>query len=229
MDEIKETPQDVPEKAPSEEVSETTPQAETKTFSKDEVEKMINDRLSAVGRDAKSLSEKEQSLANHEKELQQRQEEIERRNQEARFESRKKEIEALMDDPDGVAKARYRHQMEDENEKLRQENEQHKGAVSRMFVQATGLMEKFNLPPNAFSDLMNAANPKHMEDLAEKISLKTKVEVSVAPKKEPLPKPDSGISDAGADSDKAFLERWNSGDLPPTKENIARVNKIISK
>jgi len=71
MDEIKETPQDVPEKAPSEETSETTPaQAETK-YSKEEVEKLINDRLSAVGRDAKSLSEKEQSLANQEKQLQQ--------------------------------------------------------------------------------------------------------------------------------------------------------------
>jgi len=119
--------------------------------------------------------------------------------------------------------------MEDELEAMEKRKRNLEGAVDRQYNQASSLMEKYDLPPSAFKELMKANNPEHMEDKAEKIALKMKSEKPAAPVKEQMPKPDSGISDAGADDDKSFIERWNSGDLSATKENLARVKKIINK
>jgi len=225
MDEIKDT-QDVPEKAPSEETSETTPvETETKTYSDEQLQKAINDALSAKGRDAKRLSDWETSLANQEKQLQQLQETIEKRNLEAKIEQRKKELEALADDPDGVQKARYKHQMEDELEAMEKRKRNLEGAVDRQYNQASELMEKYDLPPSAFRELMKATNPDHMIDKAKALASELKKPATPAPVKEHIPKPDSGISDVSGEDDDEFMKRYSEGKT----DDHARARKILAK
>ena len=149
-----------------------------------------------------------------------------------RLVARQKEIADLDGDADGMAKARHKHQLEDDLVKREQQNTEAEGAVNRKYDQAIELATQHNLSLADARELMSAGSPREMELTAQlKVAEKAKVQEESPPKetKEGFPKPDSGTSDAGADDDASFQKRWNSGDLPATKENIARAQKIIKK
>ena len=147
--------------------------------------------------------------------------------------ARQKEIAALEGEPDEQAKARQKHQMEDELARLREETAEQKDAVGRKYDNAIELAEKYNLSLKDARSIFNeSSTKKEMELMAQlKVAEQAKVQTKNPPKEEPKEgfTPDSGTSDAGADSDEAFLKAWNAGDIPATKENLARANKIINK
>ena len=146
--------------------------------------------------------------------------------------ARQKEIADLdkEGDTDGVAKARYKHDLEDENLKLEEKNVELMGKVWNKYDQSIELASKHNLSLADARELMKADSPREAELMAQLIV----AEQAKVTKESPPPettgfKPDSGTSDAGTDSDKAFQERWNSGEEPATKENQARIKKILAK
>jgi len=146
-----------------------------------------------------------------------------------RLEARQKEIAGLADEPDEQAKVRRKHQLEDEVNKLQEVREKEEGAVQRKYDQAIDLARQHSLSLDDARELMNADTPREMELLAQ-IKVAERTKDSKPPKETTgFPKPDSGTSDAGSDDDASFQKRWNSGDLPATKENIARAEKIINK
>ena len=146
--------------------------------------------------------------------------------------ARQKEIGDLErdGDTDGQAKARRKHQLEDDLAKREQDNIESEGAVQRKYDQAIELASQKNLSLADARELMKAETRREMELMADlMVTEQAKVTVESPPTKEGFPTPDSGTSDAGADSDEAFQKAWNTGDLPATKENIARAQKIINK
>jgi len=179
----------------------------------------------------KMQSEKDKAIAKaqaHERELQGLRNQMEQQ----RLADRQKEIEALAEDPDGQAKAKHKHKLEDDIRKLEEQRQDAESAVQRKYDQAIALAKEHNLSLADARDLMDAGSPREMELLAQlKVAEQAKVQTKTPPKEEPKEgfTPDSGTSDAGADSDEAFLKAWNAGDIPATKENLARANKIINK
>ena len=132
-------------------------------------------------------------------------------------------------DTDGQAQAKRKHQLEDDLAKLERQKVDDEGAVQRKYEQSIELATQHNLSLADARELMSAGSPKEMELMAQlKVAEKAKVQED-SPPKEGFPTPDSGTSDAGADSDEAFQKAWNTGDLPATKENMARAQKIINK
>lgn len=223
MDEIKNNKQDesqdtTPQETPAE-TPETTPQEETKTFSENELNKAINDALSAKGRDAKRLSDWEDSLVNRESQLRER-------DKQQRQEMRQKELDALADDADAQSKARYKHKLEDDVIELKEQAERERTAVTKMFNQAKSLIKQHNLQPDAISDLLDATSPREMELMAQVKAAEQ--EKLVTPTKKESVKPDSGISDAGAESDKALLKRCSEG-ATMSSSDWKRLQEIQSK
>ena len=146
-----------------------------------------------------------------------------------RLVARHKEIADLEGDTDGQAQAKRKHQLEDDVAKLEEQRTETEGAVDRKYDQAIDLATKHNLSLADARELMNAGSPREMELTAQlKVAEKAKVQEGSS-QEEGFPTPDSGTSDAGTDSDGAFQKAWNSGELPATKENIARAQKIINK
>ena len=146
-----------------------------------------------------------------------------------RLVARRKEIADLEGDTDEQAKVKRKHELEDEVNKLQELKEKEEGAVQRKYDQAIDLARQHSLSLDDARDLMNAGTPKEMELLAQ-LKVAEKAKGSTPPKeKEGFPKPDSGTSDAGSDDDASFQKHWNAGDLSATKENIARIQKIINK
>ena len=155
--------------------------------------------------------------------------ELRKEREQQRLEARQKEIAALADEPDAQAKASRKHQLEDEVNKLQELRTQEEGAVQRKYDQALELARQHNLSLDDARELMNAGTPREMELLAQ-IKVAEQAKDSKPPKETTgFPKPDSGTSDAGSDDDASFQKRWNAGELPATKENIARIQKIINK
>jgi hypothetical protein len=157
---------------------------------------------------------------------------LQQREEQRLSEERRKEIEALAEDPDGQARARYRHKLEDDIRAKEKQNEELAQKMWNKYDQSIALADKYDLSPADARALMDADTPKEME-LQAQLKVAEKAKGSAPPKetKEGFPKPDSGTSDAGSDDDKSFQERWNRGDpsTPPTKENIARIEKILNK
>ena len=146
-----------------------------------------------------------------------------------RLVARRKEIADLEGDTDEQAKVKRKHELEDEVNKLQELKEKEEGAVQRKYDQAIELARQHSLSLDDARDLMNAGTPKEMELLAQ-LKVAEKAKVQAPPKeKEGFEKPDSGTSDAGSDDDASFQKHWNAGDLSATKENIARIQKIINK
>lgn len=145
--------------------------------------------------------------------------------------ARQKEYSDLEGDADGQAKVRYKHELEDDNKRLEEKNVELMGQVWDKYDQSIELASQYNLSLSDARELMKAGTSREMELQAQlKVAEKAKVTEGSPPKeKEGFPTPDSGTSDAGADDDASFQKRWNSGDLPATKENIARARKIINK
>jgi len=151
-----------------------------------------------------------------------------RREQEVReLEFRRKELDDAKDEPELQRIVRKRHELEDERKRFAEQKQRDEEAMTRKWSDAVRLAKEFKVDAG---ELLTTNSPEEMQLKAENLSLKaakeTPAEVEREPK--PIPKPDSGISDAGSDSNESFLKRWNAGDLPPTKENLARVKKIIS-
>ena len=147
-----------------------------------------------------------------------------------RLVARRKEIVDLEGEPDEQAKVRRKHELEDEVNKLQELKSKEEGAVQRKYDQAIDLARQHSLSLDDARDLMDAGSPREMELLAQlKVAEKAKIQGAPPKEKEGFPKPDSGTSDAGGDSDEAFLTRWNVGDIPATKENRERAQKIINK
>ena len=225
MDETKETNQDTSlQETPPVGSEGTTPKVET--FTKEDVDKLIQDDRVARGRDAKSLSEWETRVKSQEEATKAMSVEIERQ----RLDAQRREIEALADDPEAKKALLHRYDIEERERKHAEQVKKDEAKIQKMFNDATALATEYNLNP---SDLLSAGNPEAMKLLAKNLALerqineKPKVDTPTEPKEGFTP--DSGTNDAGTDSDEAFLKGWNSGEIPATKENIARADKIIKK
>jgi len=150
-----------------------------------------------------------------------------RREQEVReLEFRRKELDEAKDEPELQRIVRKRHELEDERKRFDEQKLRDTEAMNRKWSEAVRLAKEFKVD---VSELLTTNSPEEMQLKAELLSLKAKPAEPVRePEPKPISKPDSGVSDAGSDSNEAFLKRWNAGDLPPTKENLARVKKIIN-
>ena len=225
MDEIKETNQDSPERDTSGGSEETTPKVE-KTFTEEEVQKRISDTLSSKGRDVKSLDSRETAIKAQEQANRESGVELERQ----RLETQRKELEAVADDPEAKKALLRSFDFDKRERELNEKEKANREAMQRMFSDAEALAAEHNLKP---SDLLSAGTPEAMKLLAQNLALQRELDTKQAketPKeKEDFPTPDSGTSDAGSDDDASFQKRWNTGEIPATKENTARIQKIINK
>jgi len=210
------------EEKPKEEISKETPKVtpseekktSERTYSETEWRKMQSNKDTA---DAKAQKLERENLALRDQQEKQR------------LVARQKEITDLDGDADGMEKARRKHQLEDDLAKREKENTESEGAVQKKYDQAIDLASQHDLSLADARELMKAESPREMELMAQlKVAEKAKV-TEESPPKEGFEKPDSNTSDAGADSDEAFQKAWNDGDLPATKENLARARKIVSK
>ena len=219
MDETKETKQDTSLSEDTSGGSEgTTPQ----TFTEEEVQKRISDTLATKGRDAKKFAEQEAAIKAQTEANKAMSVELERQ----RLEAQKRELEAVADDPEAKRALLHGYDLQKRERELDEREKANREAMQRMFDEAEALAAEHNLKP---SDLLSAGTPEAMKLLAKNLALQRELDSKQTKGKEGFPTPDSGTSDAGVDSDKAFQERFNSGELPATKENIARAQKIINK
>ena len=220
MDEIKETNQDSPEKDTPGGSEETTPK-EIKTFTEEDVQKLIQTDRVARGREAKSLETREAAIKAQEQANKEASVELERQ----RLETQRKELESVADDPDAKKALLRQYDFEKRERELNEREKANREAIERMFTNAEELAAEHNLKP---SDLLTAKTPEEMKLLAKNLALERDIKANQT-KGTPVEKPDSGTNDAGTDTDAAFQKAWNSGELPATKENIARAQKIINK
>jgi hypothetical protein len=207
------------EEQPKEEISKEPP----KPVQPEEKKTSERTYTEAEWRKMQSMKDKAESdRMRYEKELT----ELRKKDQEQRLAARKREIESFEGEPEEQAKARRKHELEDELDRLNELKLQQEGAVQRKYDQALELASQHDLSLADARELMAAETPKEMELMAQiKIAERKKV-----PEPEiPTIKPDSGMSDVGHDSDEEFQKRWNSGDMPATKENVARIQKILKK
>ena len=223
MDETKETKQDASEKDTSAGSEGTT--SKVKTFTEEDVEKLVSNRLAAKGRDAKSLETREATIKAQEEANRTASLDLER----LRLDAQRKELESVGDDPDAKKALLRSYDLDKRERDIEDQRKQNEAAVGRMFSDAETLAIEHNLKP---SDLLSAANPEAMKLLAKNLALQRELDATKTKEQTPETsgfKPDSGTSDAGSDDDASFQKRWNAGEIPATKENIARVQKIISK
>ena len=225
MDEIQETNQDTSAKDTSGGSEETTPKVD-KTFTEEEVQKRISDTLSSKGRDVKSLDSREVAIKAQEQANREAGVDLERQ----RLEAQRKELEAVADDPEAKKALLRSYDFDKRERELNEKEKSNREAMQRMFDDAETLAAEHNLKP---SDLLSAGTPEAMKLLAKNLALQRELDTKQTketPKgKEGFPTPDSGTSDAGSDSDEAYQKAWNAGDIKATKENLARIQKIINK
>jgi len=139
-----------------------------------------------------------------------------------RLEQRKKEIESLVDDPDGQSKIRLKHQLEDEVRGLREQKEKEEGAVQRKYDQAAELAKQYSLSLDESRELLDATTPREMELMAQ---LKAREHEKPTSSKEEKFIPDSGKSDAGGEDDETFLKRYSEG----KSDDHKRARKVLQK
>jgi len=227
MDETEKTQQDTSlEKETSPGGSEGTTPTETKTFTEEDVLKRIQGDRVARGRDAKSLETREATVKAQEEANKAAGFDLERQ----RLEAQKREIEALSDDPEAKKALLRSYDLDKKERELNEREKANREAMQRMFDEAEALAAEHSLKP---SDLLSAGTPEAMKLLAKNLALQRELDsrqTKETPKeKEGFPAPDSGTSDAGTDDDASFQKRWNAGDIKATKENIARIQKILNK
>ena len=183
-----------PKEEISEGVSKATPTEEKKTS------EII--RGEEEYRKIQSMKDKaEAALQSAQKELQ----ELRKFNEQQRLETRKKELDALSDDPDGLAKVRHRHQLEDEITRLEQKRLEEEGAVARKYDQAANLAKEYNLNLDEARELLDATSPKEMELMA-KLKAVEKAKGQDKVQEKGGFRPDSNTSDA-APSDFKQLQK----------------------
>lgn len=204
---------------PKEKISKETPKvvsAETKTTSE-------RPRTEDEFRKIQSLKDKADArLTKVEGELQG----LRKANEQQRLLQRQREISDLEGDADGQSKVRRKHQLEDELSQLQDRSEKEEGAVARKYDQAMDLAKQFDLNLTEARELLDAATPKEMELMAQ---LKAKEKEKVLPKAPTGTKeafsPDSGASDAGGESDEAFMKRYSEG----KSDDHKRAKKVLAK
>jgi len=203
---------------PKEEISKETPKV-TPTEKKATSEKTYSE---VEWGKMQSMKDKAESKAlRYEQELQ----ELRKQGEQQRLEARRKEITELADEPEEQVKVRRKHQLEDEVTKLQDQKVTEEGAVQRKYDQAIDLATQHNLNLDDARELMSAGSPKEMELMAQlKVAEQAKGQTKT-PTEETGVKPDSGTSDAGADSDKAFLKSYSEG----KSDDHARAEKLLSK
>ena len=192
MDETKETKQD---SSPSEDTSagsEGTTSKETKTFTEEDVEKLVSNRLAAKGRDAKSLETREAVVKAQEEANRTANLELERQ----RLDAQRRELESI-DDPEAKKALLRTYDVEKREREHEEKVKRDKEAIERMFSDAETLAIEHNLKP---SDLLSAANPEAMKLLAKNLALQreldaTKTKGQTSPDSTGFT-PDSGTSDA---------------------------------
>jgi len=212
---------------PKEDTSKATPVAtsteEKATSEKTRTEKEFTSMQSMKDKADARATKAEALVGSVQNELQEFRTDIERQKQEGQ----QKEIDSLAGDPDAQSRLRKIYQREDNARKAEADLKKKDEGLTGKWNHAIDLAKEYNLY-DAIEDLLAAENPKEMELLAKvKAMEKEKIPTPTKETKESDFTPDSGTSDAGADSDKTFQEKWNSGELPATKENIARAQKII--
>ena len=223
MDEIT-TTQDSPEQDTSGASEETTSQV--KTFTEEEMQKRISDTLAQKGRDAKALEQKEAAIKAQEEANKAMSVEIERQ----RLEAQRREIEALADDPEAKKALLHKYDIENREREFEAKARAKEEAIQRMFSDAEALAIEYNLKP---SDLLAAGNPEAMKLLAKNLALERELNTAKQAKGETPNKtdsgggfsPDSGKSDAGGDSDEAFMKDYSAG----KSGDHARAQKILAK
>jgi len=96
--------------------------------------------------------------------------------------------------------------------------------MQRMFDEAEALAAEHNLKP---SDLLSAGTPEAMKLLAKNLALQRELDSKQTEEtpKEGFEKPDSNTSDAGADSDEAFMKSYSEGKT----DDHARADKLLKK
>ena len=139
--------------------------------------------------------------------------------------ARQKEIEALGDDPEGQARAKYRHNLEDSIGKLEKNNEELANKMWNKYDQAIDLASQHNLSLADARSLMEADTPKEAELRAQLLVAEKAKVTEESPPKEGFPTPDSGTSDAGSESDKAFMKSYSEG----KSDDHVRAQKILAK
>jgi hypothetical protein len=217
---VEEQPKEETSTVVSEAVSIEKKATSEKQKTDDEWKRTMQSRTDKAEHEARVLKETLQSVQTQ---FQGLRESIERQKKEAR----KKELDSYKDDPEMQNSIKLKHELED-----------YELTLQKKWAKAMDLAGKYKLEHVA--DILSADTPREMELLAELKAKEAKGEIQEPAEQAKLetkaseppkgfPKPDSGASDASGDSDKAFLERWNAGDIPATKENLARANKIINK
>jgi hypothetical protein len=159
-------------------------------------EKTTSERTYSESEWRKMQSMKDQEAAKAQR-LARENEQLRQLQEQQRLAARQKEIAELEGDPDGQAKARKAHQLEDELVRLESEREKQEGAVARKYDQAMELASQYNLSLADARELMKAETPREMELQAQlKVAEKGK---SVSPPEDKgveVPTPDSNTSDA---------------------------------
>jgi len=221
MDETKETLKDTSsDKETSPEGSEGTTPKETKTFTEEDVQKRIQGDRVARGRDAKSLETREAIVKAQEEANKAAGFDLERQ----RLDTQKREIEALSDDPEAKKALLRSYDLDKKERELNEREKANREAMQRMFDEAEALAAEHNLKP---SDLLSAGTPEAMKLLAKNLALQRELDSKQTEEtpKEGFEKPDSNTSDAGADSDEAFMKSYSEGKT----DDHARADKLLKK
>jgi hypothetical protein len=199
--EVKEQPEATPE------ITSTEEKATSKARTEEEFRKLqsMKDKAEA---EAKT---KEKALESLRSEMDKIQTEMERQ----RLEARRREIDALEGDPDAQKRVISMHELDDRRKQLERDLENKQDALVRKYNQATELAAKHNV---SITELLTAETPREMELMAQVKSQKASVE------KEDF-KPDSGVSDAGGDSDESFMRRYAEA----KSDDHERARKIMAK
>ena len=144
-----------------------------------------------------------------------------------RLEAQKRELDAVSDDPDAKKALLHKYDIENREREFEKTKKSQEDAVRRMFSDAEALAAEYDLKP---SDLLAAGNPEAMKLLAKNLALERELASrgkEETPKEKPTSgfTPDSGKSDAGGDSDEAFMKSYSEG----KSNDHARAQKILAK
>ena len=201
--------------ATSKPASETTSTEEKATSNQDGIRKLqsMKDKAEAEARKYKESFDTVQAQV----------QELQEALRQQRLDAQRKEIEALTGDPEGQAAVKRRHDLEERERKLYENERTQKEAIQRMFDQAAKLSKEYNLNPG---ELLDARDPDSMELLAKNLILQREIEAMKQATGQPQAEgftEDSGTSDGGGDSDEAFMKAYSEG----KSDDHARAKKLM--
>ena len=186
-------------------------------------EKKTSGRTEDEFRKIQSMKDKAEATLNK---VQSELQELRKAREQERLLQRQKEISDMDGDAEGQTKARRKHQLEDELLQLQDKREKEEGAVARKYDQAEDLARKYDLNLSEARELLEATTPREMELMAQlKAREKEKVQDKAPTGTKEAFTPDSGASDAGGESDDAFMKTYSEGKSNDHK----RAQKILKK